>query len=60
MSVSIISLIVITVLGFNSFDSILTEPVFSDGSNGFIAGVAFLYISYAGVTKIAAIAGEMR
>ena len=60
VSVSIISLIVITVLGFNSFDSILTEPVFSDGSNGFIAGVAFLYISYAGVTKIAAIAGEIK
>ena len=60
VSVSIISLIVITVLGFNSFDSKLTEPVFSDGSNGFIAGVAFLYISYAGVTKIAAIAGEIK
>ena len=44
VSVSIISLIVIIVLGFNSFDSKLTEPVFSDGTNGFIAGVAFLYI----------------
>ncbi len=60
VSVSIISLIVIIVLGFNSFDSKLTEPVFSDGTNGFIAGVAFLYISYAGVTKIAAIAGEIK
>ena len=60
VSVSIISLIVITVLGFNSFDSKLTEPVFTDGTNGFIAGVAFLYISYAGVTKIAAIAGEIK
>ena len=60
VSTSIISLIVIIVLGFNSFDSKLTEPVFSDGTNGFIAGVAFLYISYAGVTKIAAIAGEIK
>ena len=60
VSVSIISLIVIIVLGFNSFDSKLTEPVFSDGTNGFIAGVAFLYISYAGVTKIAAVAGEIK
>jgi len=60
VSVSIISLIVIIILGFNSFDTKLTEPVFSDGSNGFIAGVAFLYISYAGVTKIAAIAGEIK
>ena len=60
VSLSIISLIVIIVLGFNSFDTKLTEPVFSDGTNGFIAGVAFLYISYAGVTKIAAIAGEIK
>jgi len=59
VTISIISLIVIIVLGFNSFDSKLTEPVFSNGTNGFIAGVAFLYISYAGVTKIAAIAGEI-
>ena len=60
VSVSIISLIVIIVLGINSFDTRLTEPVFSDGTDGFIAGVAFLYISYAGVTKIAAIAGEIK
>jgi len=59
VSTSIISLIVIIVLGLTSFDTKLTEPVFSDGTNGFIAGVAFLYISYAGVTKIAAIAGEI-
>jgi hypothetical protein len=52
-------LIVIIALGLTSFDTKLTEPVFSDGTNGFIAGVAFLYISYAGVTKIAAIAGEI-
>ena len=60
VSTSIISLIVIIALGFSSFDTKLTEPVFTDGANGFIAGVAFLYISYAGVTKIAAIAGEIK
>ena len=60
VSTSIISLIVIIALGLTSFDTKLTEPVFSDGTNGFIAGVAFLYISYAGVTKIAAVAGEIK
>ena len=60
VSTSIISLIVIIALGLSSFDTKLTDPVFSDGTNGFIAGVAFLYISYAGVTKIAAIAGEIK
>ncbi|GIS21476.1 MAG: hypothetical protein CM15mP121_3280 [Bacteroidota bacterium] len=48
VSVSIISLIVIIALGLTSFDTKLTEPVFSDGTNGFIAGVAFLYISVCG------------
>ena len=60
MSISILSLILIIFLGFSSYDSTLTEPVFSDGSSGFITGVAFLYISYAGVTKIAAVAGEIK
>ena len=60
VTISLISLIIIVFLGFNTFDSKLTEPIFSDGSSGFITGVAFLYISYAGVTKIAAVAGEIK
>jgi amino acid transporter len=46
--------------GFGSFDSALTEPVFAKESSGFISAVAFLYISYAGVTKVAAVAGEIK
>ena len=60
VSISLLALIFIVFLGFSSYDSKLTEPVFLDGSSGFITGVAFLYISYAGVTKIAAIAGEIK
>ena len=60
VSISVLSLITVVFFGFNSFDSKLMEPVFSEGSSGFIAGVAFLYISYAGVTKIAAVAGEIK
>jgi len=60
VSISVMSLIAIIFLGANSFDSRLLDPVFSDGSSGFISGVAFLYISYAGVTKIAAVAGEIK
>jgi len=60
VSISLISLIAIVFFGFGSFDSKLMEPVFLDGSSGFISGVAFLYISYAGVTKIAAVAGEIK
>ena len=60
VTISLISLIAIVFFGFGSFDSKLMEPVFLDGSSGFISGVAFLYISYAGVTKIAAVAGEIK
>ena len=60
VSISVLSLIGIVFFGTNSFDSSLLEPVFVDGSSGFITGVAFLYISYAGVTKIAAVAGEIK
>ena len=60
VSISVLSLVGIIVFGTSSFDSNLLEPVFVDGSSGFITGVAFLYISYAGVTKIAAVAGEIK
>ena len=60
VSTSVLSLIGIVFFGTSSFDSALLEPVFVDGSSGFITGVAFLYISYAGVTKIAAVAGEIK
>ncbi len=60
VSISVLSLIGIIFFGTSSFDSSLLEPVFVDGSSGFITGVAFLYISYAGVTKIAAVAGEIK
>lgn len=35
------------------------EPMFSKGSSGFVSAVAFVYLSFAGVTKIAAIAEEV-
>jgi APA family basic amino acid/polyamine antiporter len=60
VSISVLSLVGIIFFGTSSFDSNLLEPVFVDGSSGFITGVAFLYISYAGVTKIAAVAGEIK
>ena len=60
VSISIVSLVLIIIFGANSFDSEMLDPVFSDGNYGFISAVAFLYISYAGVTKVAAVAGEIK
>ena len=60
VSISVLSLVGLIIFGFGSFDAALTEPVFSKESSGFISAVAFLYISYAGVTKVAAVAGEIK
>jgi APA family basic amino acid/polyamine antiporter len=37
-----------------------TGTMFSDGAGGFILAVAFVYLSFAGVTKVAAIAEEVK
>jgi APA family basic amino acid/polyamine antiporter len=39
---------------------LLQSLSFAKESSGFISAVAFLYISYAGVTKVAAVAGEIK
>ena len=59
VGVSVTSLVVLIALGFNSVSVVPPTEFLSDGTLGFFGGVAFLYISYAGVTKIAAIAGEI-
>ena len=59
VGVSVSSLVVLIALGFNSVSVVPPTEFLSDGTLGFFGGVAFLYISYAGVTKIAAIAGEI-
>ena len=59
VGISVTSLVVLIVLGFNSVSVVPPTDYMSDGTLGFFGGVAFLYISYAGVTKIAAIAGEI-
>jgi amino acid transporter len=59
VGISVISLVVLIALGFNSVSVVPPTSYMSDGTLGFFGGVAFLYISYAGVTKVAAIAGEI-
>ncbi len=60
VSISLISLILIFVFGAPRVDSNLLDPFLIDGNIGLISTVAFVYISYAGVTKIAAIAEEIK
>ena len=62
ISIVCLSLVGLIVLLFSALPEISKEllvPFTSNGTHGLFSTVAFVYISYAGVTKIAAIAGEV-
>lgn len=54
------SLLLLTMFGLSTMDFEYMSGGFSHGMNGFLAATAFVYVSYAGVTKIAAIAEEVK
>ena len=57
---SLLTLLSLLFLGIPIVDKQLLSPFMINGTMGLISTVAFVYISYAGVTKIAAIAGEVK
>ena len=60
VTISVISLILISFFGLQNIDAKLLTPFMTEGNTGLISTIAFVYISYAGVTKVAAIAGEIK
>jgi len=60
VSFSLAGLFLLLFFGLPNINPDLLEPVFLKGNCGLVATVAFVYISYAGVTKVAAIAGEIK
>ena len=60
VTISLATLILILVFGLPEVNSTYLQPFYSNGSMGLFSTVAFVYISYAGVTKVAAIAGEIK
>lgn len=60
VSISLISLALILIFGLPKTSAALLDPFLLKGSTGLFSTVAFVYISYAGVTKVAAIAGEIK
>jgi APA family basic amino acid/polyamine antiporter len=60
VGISLISLTLILIFGIPKVNTALLEPFLLNGNTGLAATVAFVYISYAGVTKVAAIAGEIK
>ena len=60
VSISLICLVSIFLIGFPLVKPDYLAPFLSNGNTGLVSTVAFVYISYAGVTKVAAIAGEIK
>ena len=54
------ALLVLAMMGLQTMDLEYLKGGFSKGTTGFIAAAAFVYVSYAGVTKVAAIAEEVK
>ena len=53
-------LIAMSCYGLTTMDVSYLDAGYTHGRNGFIAAAAFVYVSYAGVTKVAAIAEEVK
>jgi len=60
VTLSLLGLISLFFMGIPMVDKQMLSPFMTDGTGGLISTIAFVYISYAGVTKIAAIAGEVK
>ena len=60
VGISLITLSMVLIFGLPAVDKELLDPFYTDGTMGLFSTVAFVYISYAGVTKVAAIAGEIK
>ncbi len=60
VSISLTALGLILLFGLPRTSSELLDPFLLKGKMGLFSTVAFVYISYAGVTKVAAIAGEIK
>merc|ERR1719319_218640 len=55
-------LIIVTLVSFKDWDkdTFSEYPLFLNGGEGFIEGTAFVYIGYAGLKKVAALASEIK
>ncbi len=60
IAISIAGLVAVFLLALGPYDSARLEPMFTEGGAGFLAAAAFVFVSYAGVTKVAAFAEEVK
>jgi APA family basic amino acid/polyamine antiporter len=60
VSLSVACLAVLVFFSMVSVEPDNLDPFLTDGSHGLLAATAFVFVSYAGVTKVAAIAEEIK
>ena len=60
VGLSVGGLTLFCLMSIGAFDSKNMEPLFPEGGTGFLAAAGFLFVSYAGVTKVAALAEEVK
>lgn len=60
VGIVLVLLLIMSVYGLSTIDLSYLDAGFKKGTSGFIAAAAFVYVSYAGVTKVAAIAEEVK
>lgn len=60
VALSLACLTLILIFGLPEVNTLFLKPFLINGQMGLMSTVAFVYISYAGVTKVAAIAGEIK
>ncbi len=60
VTISLVGMVLLLLFGLVSVEPANLEPLFTHGSKGFLAATGFVFVSYAGVTKVAAIAGEIK
>jgi len=60
VSIAVVALLVFFSMGLSQYDPRRLQPLFSEGGGGFLAAAAFVFVSYAGITKVAAFAEEVK
>ncbi|MFT4566755.1 MAG: APA family basic amino acid/polyamine antiporter [Saprospiraceae bacterium] len=60
VSISLIGLGILLIFGIPAIDPLNLRPMFTEGTLGLGSATAFVFVSYAGVTKVAAIAEEIK
>jgi amino acid transporter len=60
VGLSLLGLGLLLIFGIPAIDPINLKPMFTHGKIGLATATAFVFVSYAGVTKVAAIAGEIK